>query len=230
MNQQNTLNPTIDAPGTYDLLVTNTENACTNLAQVIVDEQIVSPIVEAGQNDTINCIQATAQLSGLGSSAGIDFEYLWSSLDGNPITGQDQLDISVDLDGVYQLLVTNNINGCKDSDLVFVTLDTITPVLSTEIPDILNCTVSEALLSVNSSVIDNVTYSWTTATGNIVSGDDTSNPIVDAPGSYVLQFVNDINGCQAQDQIDVLQDIVLPTIDAGAGGTITCTENGLQEI
>lgn len=224
VNQQNTLNPTIDAPGTYDLLVTNTQNACTDFAQIIVDEQIVPPIVEAGQNDTLNCIQSTAQLSGVGSSAGIDYEYLWSSLDGNPITGQDQLDINVGLEGVYQLLVTNTINGCKDSDLVFITLDTITPVLSTEMPDILNCAVSEALLSVNSSVIDNVTYSWTTATGNIVSGANTSNPIVDAPGSYVLQFVNDINGCQAQDQIDVVQDVVIPTVDAGAGGTITCAD------
>ena len=68
-----------------------------------MDEQVVPPIVEAGQNDTINCIQSSAQLSGVGSSTGTDYEYLWSSLDGNPITGQDHLDINVDLEGVYQL-------------------------------------------------------------------------------------------------------------------------------
>jgi gliding motility-associated-like protein len=218
------LNPLIDAPGTYDLLVLNVQNQCTNTAQVTVDQQIDPPTVEAGDDDTINCIQSVVQLSGAGSSTGADYEYLWSSLDGNPIIGQTQLDASVDLEGVYQLLITNNINGCKDSDIVVVALDTITPVLSGEIPDQLTCAVSDVLLAVNSSVINNVSYTWTSTNGNIVSGAATANPLVDTPGIYDLQFVNVTNGCQAQEQIEVLQDIVEPTVDAGLGGTITCSE------
>ncbi len=224
VNQANTINPEIDAPGTYEILVTNIDNQCTNVAQITVDQQIVAPMVEAGQSDTINCIQSIAQLSGLGSSTGTDFEYLWSSFDGNPISNQTQLDASVDIEGVYQLLVTDNSNGCSDSDIVIIAIDTITPTLSGQVPDILNCSVTEAILSINSSVINDVSYDWTTSSGNIISGSNTANPIVDAPGIYELQFVNLVNGCEAQEQITVQQDINQPTIDAGSGGTITCVD------
>ena len=189
-----------------------------------MNQQISPPLVEAGQNDTISCIQSTVQLSGTGSSVGADFDYLWSSFDSNPITNQTQIDASVDIEGVYQLLVTDNSNGCSDSDLVIITIDTITPVLSGQVPDILNCGVSDAILSVNSSVINDVSYDWSTPSGNIVSGANTANPIVNAAGVYDLQFVNLVNGCQAQEQITVLQDTIQPTVNAGPGGIITCVQ------
>ena len=47
------MNPTIDAPGVYELLVTNIQNQCTNVAQITIDQQVNPPTVEAGQNDTI---------------------------------------------------------------------------------------------------------------------------------------------------------------------------------
>ncbi|MEZ4893793.1 MAG: hypothetical protein R2778_12360 [Saprospiraceae bacterium] len=36
---------------------------------------------------------------------------------------------------------------------------------------------------------------WTTSNGNIVSGEDTANPLIDQPGTYQLEITNTVNGC-----------------------------------
>lgn len=63
---------------------------------------------------------------------------------------------------------------------------------------------------------------------NIISGDDTLDPIVDETGSYILVVTNLTNGCNAADTVDVVADNIPPITDAGPDGTLTCVVNDLN--
>ena len=218
----NTLNPQVNEPGIYELLVTNIFNECENTATVVVPQDIELPLAEAGDADVLDCYDAELNLSGQGSSTGSIYTYQWISLDGNMVQNSTTLNPTIDVEGQYELIVTNTDNGCVQSDLVSIARDTTAPILVGLDSDTLTCGVLETELAVNSSVTNNVQYDWSTLNGNITSSASASNPMVDAPGLYSLIFTDLSNGCQAEESIEVYQNIVVPLANAGSGGLITC--------
>ncbi|HMX41079.1 MAG TPA: choice-of-anchor L domain-containing protein, partial [Saprospiraceae bacterium] len=59
-----TLNPTVNAPGTYTLKVTNSTNGCTSTAQVQVSSTVDYPIANAGPLQTLTCALPNVTLNG----------------------------------------------------------------------------------------------------------------------------------------------------------------------
>ena len=86
----------------------------------------------------------------------------------------------------------------------------------------LTCAITEITISgTGSSTGPGITYNWSTSNGNIVSGGNTLNPVVDAPGLYTLTVTDAGNGCTATNGVVVLEDVV-PPVAVGAGGNLTC--------
>ncbi|WP_250436842.1 T9SS type A sorting domain-containing protein [Hanstruepera flava] len=67
----------------------------------------------------------------------------------------------------------------------------------------LDCAISEVQLNGSSNVV-NAAYLWTTGDGNIVSGEDTLMPIVDAIGTYTLTVTDLDTNCSASDNVEVV--------------------------
>ncbi|MFM8484747.1 MAG: hypothetical protein ACKOCH_00300, partial [Bacteroidota bacterium] len=65
-------NPTVSVPGTYNVVVTDSQNGCTASDFAIVDQDIVYPVSVAGADLTITCANSTAGvvLNSAGSSTG----------------------------------------------------------------------------------------------------------------------------------------------------------------
>jgi gliding motility-associated-like protein len=222
INQSNTLNPFVNAPGTYVLEVVNTFNNCVSESSVYVPEDVVYPLAEAGDTDILNCYVDELELNGTGSSEGGSFEYEWTSLDQNPIINNTTLSPTIDGDGTYQLRVRNLYNGCESIDSVLVLRDTLSPDLLPIESEILTCGRLETDLAMSSSVTDNVEFSWSTSNGSFTSATNIENPTVNMPGIYTLSYTNLNNGCSTDENVEVYQNIVLPVANAGSGGTITC--------
>src|SRR5690606_34723871 len=74
---QNQQSPTVNVPGDYILLVTNTENGCTAQDMVTVDQDIAAPTASAGADFTLTCLQNSQAIDGSASSAGSNFTYIW---------------------------------------------------------------------------------------------------------------------------------------------------------
>ena len=72
---QGTLQPTVNAPGTYTLLVFNSANSCSATLSVPVIQDIAPPTANAGQSATLNCVVPTLDLDGTASSTGPGFAY-----------------------------------------------------------------------------------------------------------------------------------------------------------
>lgn len=204
--------------GTYTLLITDTDNGCTATDAVTIGEDTTLPIADAGETSTITCIQAQVPLNGSASS-GDNLVFEWTDADNN-IVSTDASTITGD-EGVYNLLVTNNVNGCTDTDQVNIDIDADFPTIDPGSPTTLTCDVTEAILDgSNSSGGTNLTYVWQDPDGVEIATDAMTS--ISAPGTYTLFVTNEDNDCTDSEILEIPQDIVNPESDAGSDQIITC--------
>jgi hypothetical protein len=222
VNGQGTLQPTVNAPGTYFLVLFNTANSCSATLSVNVPQDIVPPVANAGPSSTLNCVIPTLSLDGTASSAGANFTYQWSTANGNIVSGAQSLTPTVDMAGTYVLVVSNTANGCTSSASVQILNDASAPVALIDNPATLTCTTLQTIIDATASS-QGPDYQYTWSGSGIVGGQGTLQISVDQPGVYTLDIVNTVNGCTDTETITVLQDIVPPVAVAGNDGIINCT-------
>ena len=229
LNDITILTPTVDAPGTYQLLVTNSANNCTSIADVVIEIDTIAPIANAGADMVLTCDNPTLNLDGTASSIGNEFSYAWGTVFGNILLGNETTQPQVDDDGNYALAVTNTRNGCIATDVVFVDIDTLSPTINVVPPMELNCTVTSFNLDgSNSSIGNNFTYEWTTSNGNIISGASDLIPEIDEPGDYLFFIENNNNGCTSEEIVTVAQDTIHPIAAAGTSLELNCEDTILS--
>ncbi|MDX1912290.1 MAG: choice-of-anchor L domain-containing protein [Saprospiraceae bacterium] len=217
--------PTIDNPGTYNLLVTNSTNGCTNTASIIVNENITPPAAVVAPGGEINCTTPAIQLSGSGSSTGPTYSYQWTSASGSGIgAGDNTLTPTIIAPGTYTLVVTNAANGCTNSASTNVTINANVPTALATPIGLLTCSFQAIEVNANGSTTGpTINYQWGTVDGQIQSGNGTPVILVSEPGTYTLVVTNTANNCTASTTVDVQQNIDAPVAEAGPGNVLNCT-------
>ncbi len=209
---------TVNAPGLYTVLVTNNDNGCTNSNAVSVTQDTDLPQASPTVSNNIDCNNSTTIIT---SNPDMD-GYLFGWAGPNNYTSSEE-NPTVDEAGTYSLVITNLINGCTSSYFVEVINDSTAPIADAGDDGELNCTTS--IISLNgtgSSSGPNITYSWTTPDGNILSGQMTSSINLDQCGTYTLTVTNADNGCTSSDEAVVSCDLETPTADAGQDMVLDC--------
>ena len=226
-----TLDPLIDSGGVYELLVTNTDNGCTEVAIVQVIQNIEEPTVIIETPLFLTCLVPLLILDGSDSSTGVDYSYQWSTMDGNIVSGENTLTPLVNEAGNYSLEITNLLNGCTNQSTVLVEENNNEPIATIDntSPLMLDCDNTSLVLDGSGSQpTGNIIFEWTTNIGNIISGSDSPNPEVNAAGDYFLTVTNIINGCTSTQMVTVTQDVVsMPIAIIQTPQIITCD---LQEV
>ena len=224
---ETSLSPQISGGGVYDLIVTNDENGCTATDFTEVMQDTILPVSEAGTTLTLTCVDTVLTLSGNGSSIGSEFNYEWTTDVGNFVNGTNSLNPQVDELGIYQLEITNTNNMCTSSDLVEILENIAPPEIEINAIGglILNCNVSSIVLDGSGSLpIGNLSFEWSSANGNILSGNTDPNPEVDLEGDYLLVLTNGINGCTATEMVQITGDFELPMVEILEPDTLTCLD------
>lgn len=227
----NTLNPIVDATGTYTLEVTDAATNCSETDEVVVTGDFTTPMSQISSAQNLDCTNLTSVLDGTGSSSGANFSYLWVTDNGNIVEGETTLMATVNAAGDYELIVTNLTNGCTSSSTVTVEQSAGVPVADAGEEQALTCAVTEVMLDgTQSSTGDEYVYSWTTDDGVIVSGADTPTPTVSASGVYLLEVLNTDNGCTSLSSVTVVLNNQLPDPVIAAPEVLTCvlTETSLD--
>ena len=221
-----TFTPSVNGDGDYELLVTNISSGCTQTDLVSVTVDTIPSVAAAGVDTLINCYNNVITLDGGSSSVG-DFSYLWSTSDGTIDMGGMTLQPTISGVGTYELLVTNNQNGCLALDSVFVGENLIVSISSAGQDTIITCTNPTILLNgIGSSVGIGIEYQWTpTNGGNILSNPNSLQPEINSAGTYELLVTNIINGCTSVDEVIVLADTDIPTALAGLNMTVDCNQS-----
>lgn len=224
-----TLNPVAGAAGTYTLVVTNNANGCTRSDDVVVNQNIASPNAVIGTPALLTCTNTTVPLNGSNSTPAGSLSYLWSTSNGMIATGQTSATAVASEPGTYTLQVTNTQNGCTDTEVVTVSQDNSVPTANASSGGDLDCITTQITINGGgSSTGPNYSLNWSfTPGGNIVSGQNTLNPVVNAPGTYTLLITNLINNCTASASVLIDQDNAAPGANAGGPATLTCANSSL---
>lgn len=208
-----------NAPGTYFLIVTDTDNSCSDTTSVILTSASTYPLAFAGTDTLINCTNPSITLSASGSDSGPNYQYEWQDENGNSI-GADSL-VSVSNSGLYTLLVTDTDNGCTTSDMVAVGTDFMPPFSDAGSDQVLDCLSNSVTLDgSNSQQGANISYSWLDSSNNPVGTGITLS--VNAADTYTLEVTDMNNGCSATSTTQVTQQIDAPVADAGPDLILNC--------
>ena len=226
----NTLNPTVDAGGVYTLTVIDNSNGCTNSDMMTVSADFIQPNVMIEESGALNCTTSEIQLSALLSNCA-NCTFNWSTTDGQ-ITGATNAEIvTVSSAGTYTVSATNPNNGCVSTAQSNISEDTNVPTITINTPDVLNCNTSTITLSGETSNCTNCTFEWSTTSGSIISGINSLNALVNAPGLYSLLVSNIDNTCSTTTSITVLEDLA-PSVELNIQSPIDCNgaANGLVDL
>lgn len=211
----------VSIPGTYTLQIFNSNNNCSAEDDIMVGVDTIRPIASAGADTSLNCatILTGVPLDGSGSFPGAD--YLWTTADGNIVSGTNSNVALVNASGTYTITVTNPSNGCQNTDDVLVVVDTIKPTAHAGIDMQIDCNNPSVILDgTQSSTGTNIIYAWTG--GVVTNGGTTTTPTVASGATYTLTVTNTSNECTATDQAFVSSDFNVPGANAG-GGSLICT-------
>jgi large repetitive protein len=221
------LSITVDQPGIYTVRVTDPVNGCVGVNEVVVDldTELPTAVVNSPQGTEINCITSIITLNGNGSSAGPDFSYEWNVVAlGNPPVVITPLQATVNSPGIYELVVTDNANGCVSRRTIVITQNISNPVAIIADPDPINCNITIVSLNGNGSTTGaGITATWNSLDGGPIS--PTGNPLqvnVSAAGRYELVIRDEANGCEGRDTVTVTANVAPPVANAGADQNINC--------
>ncbi len=215
----NTTDITINTIGDYTLNVIDTDNNCTQSLTVTIDEDLERPIIMITPPDSLDCMTNSIVLSALSSN---DQTPTWLDENGNVLL-DNSWTYNASEAGFYQLMVTNNGNGCVDTQQVELMIDTIPPLADIVVPGQLSCEDDGITLSTNNTTgSGDYTYDWSGPTGGINGANDGATVLVDNPGQYTLLLTDNKNGCSAEIMASVLEDGDFPVIDTIADTLINC--------
>jgi gliding motility-associated-like protein len=216
--------PTVNTPGRYLLTVTNPQNGCTATAERTVVQDTLTPVLNIPSPPVLTCTAPSAVVRALPDT--IAYAYQWQTANGSIVSGQQSAQAVVNLPGLYTVVVTDQRTGCTNARTAHVQADQQLPQISIAAPPVLTCSAPQVSLSamVTNAPTGAISAHWTTADGQLVSGDQSLAPVVAAPGTYSLTVQNTANGCTASSTTLVVQNITPPAARISSPPPITCAQ------
>ncbi|MFK7776300.1 MAG: gliding motility-associated C-terminal domain-containing protein [Saprospiraceae bacterium] len=221
--------PLLDASvaDTFYLIVTDTQNGCADTSSTIVaqDANLPTPIIT---NDGIlTCINEEVNLDGSTSTGIGTLDFEWT--DPNGLSIVDQTNINAIIIGNYELVVTDQSNGCSATTTFLVEENIDPPLSDAGQNDTIDCNITMATLDgSNSDLGTDYSYQWISPNGTPVG----IAPILNTSesGIFSLTVTNNVNGCTDISEVEVIQSADLPTAIIIPPSLITCTQNNVDLI
>ncbi len=120
LSGQGTDNITVNVSGNYTLTVTDLTNGCESSATALVAENLTTPLISIGQQDTLSCLTPAIPILNVSINNSTDYNIAWSSTEGTIAEGENELNPIVSVAAPYTLLVTDNTSGCTDTQTISI--------------------------------------------------------------------------------------------------------------
>jgi gliding motility-associated-like protein len=228
VSRADTLTPRVNRAGTYTLTVIDSNARSITLDLIVRSDQQI-PLIPPGFDSSLTCAVKAIPLPNPDSTANNPITWTWQTADGrlapDTIPGRFKA-IQV---GTYRLLARNVQTNCESFTLVRIGLDTLAPRANAGVDGVLDCNNQRLTLNAaGSSQGPGISYTWTALNnGNILAGENSVNPIVNAAGRYVVRVEDSRNNCFATDTLLIRPDAALPPIAAIADQTLNCRDTSL---
>jgi hypothetical protein len=197
----------VNSAGTYTVNMTHSQYGCVNMATIEITQSDDVPVILFSPPEVLTCERLEVTLNAEGSTSGPGINYSWS---GPGLVGPtDQLTATANAPGIYTFEIENTNNGCRTSSTLEVMEDVTPPDAQATASGMLDCDTDEVTISgEGSSTGADFSYSWevVSASGNIVSGQNSFEAIVNDAGIYRITVRNNINGCENTADVEVLEN------------------------
>ncbi|PTM13922.1 MAG: hypothetical protein DA408_04810 [Bacteroidetes bacterium] len=215
-----------NCPGWYNLTVTNNNNACSATDSVQVFEDLQPAIARLAIPDTLTCARLEVGLNAALSTPVGNLDFSWR---GPAATTSNQAAILVDAPGNYQVIAIRQDNFCRDTAAVVVAQDTLAPLAVASAGGVLNCYEATRVVGGGNTVTGpQYTYQWYTGAAPI-SGATADTLVVTTTGNYVLEVLDNNNGCTSRDSVAITEDFLTPEeVEAGPGQVLNCAGDIVQ--
>lgn len=213
---------TVNAGGTYTLVVLNTANSCSTSITVNVPVNTTTVNASIAPPATITCLNPTLTLN---ASPGAGHTYTWTT---NPsLNGISVSNPTVSAGGTYSVTITNTVNGCTGGAQVTVPSQTTSPVVNVSASGYtINCFNTNPTFSASATPSTNITYSWTAPATGTLNNSSISNPAPTGSGVFTVVVVDNTNGCTntvSQATVALVTDLTVPTVTITPNSaTLTC--------
>ncbi|MBL7825240.1 MAG: HYR domain-containing protein [Saprospiraceae bacterium] len=211
-----TLTPTVNAPGTYSLRVTNLHNGCTAVSNVTVTAQVLPPTVNAA-GGALTCAQPNIPLQLTTNAQNPSFS--WAGPNGFTSNQQNPM---VGVAGTYTVTVTNGVTGCTNTGSVSVVDNTNPPGVTATGGDI-TCIQLSVALNASSSTMG-VTYQWSGPNG---FSSNLPNPTATVVGDYQV-VARAPNGCTSTAVATVALNNAPPGTTLSSSANLNCNNNAVN--
>lgn len=207
---------TVNQPGNYSVVVTNTANGCSASITNSIIMNTVTPVPTLAVTNSLNCTQNTATLSG--NLPGGTYTYTWT---GNGIIGPTNGSfVTVNQAGTFSLQVTNTQNGCVSTiHTIQVLADSNIPTLSVSISNTsgITCFPGQSTVSLNAqSSATNGIFNW------LNTGSNSPSITVNIPGFYTVTVTDPNSNCTTSAVINVPNGTIAPSPTLNVSGQIPC--------
>lgn len=219
------ISPNIGAPGIYVLTVLNTRTGCSAADEISVSSNMFTPVASAGEDQTIDCTNNTISIDATSSVVEDNTMIEWTTEDGHILFGETTLTPAFDSAGTYVLTLTT-IDGCTDTDEIVIDLNATLPIVDAGEDFRILCNEPTMIDASGSSMGANLSTTWTTNDGTILSGTNDLLLEIGAGGTYVLTIIDSTSNCRATDEVFVDSDGELPLAEAGANQEV-CSKDAL---
>ena len=217
---------TVSEAGFYQLnIIYNEIRTCRDtLFQVIENKAI--PQITKGTILPYTCKVDSVIMGGTLTSEGVEFSYLWSTLDGKLGSKKNEKFAFALSPGNYKFRVSNTINGCQDSTDINIQADTLRPVALSGGDKFLTCTTNN--VTIGSALSDGGSgfiARWTILQSNnlsFFSQPSRKSQTLSSPGIFKYNVENTRNGCKDSVTVTVAMDTLLPTIILPLSDTLNC--------
>lgn len=220
----------VTSPGTYQFIVQDILNGCSDTAFINVNPDNNKPKVTIASPDTLSCLNQEIILSASASSqSGSALKFIWSNGSGVPIQSPNSLQTKITVPGVYFFTATDQSNGCSSIVQTIVNIDTLKPIIDAGFDKVWNCASTQIVL--NGNVINNLrthSFNWTTTDGTIIGNPDQKSIIITSPGSYTFLVIDETNGCSSIDSLEVIPDLTKPVVNIKSPDTLNCIKTDIQ--
>jgi gliding motility-associated-like protein len=220
----------VSSPGTYQLIVQDLINGCSDTAFITVTPDDNKPIVSIASPDTLSCLNTEIILTASANSqSGGILNYNWSNSSGAPIQSPNALQTKITVPGIYSFTATDQTNGCSSIIQTIVNIDTLKPIIDAGIDKVWNCASTQFVLNGNDSNNSRThSFNWTTPNGNIIGNPDQKNVTITSPGTYTFLVIDETNGCASIDSLEVIPDLLKPVVNIVSPDTLNCIKTDIQ--
>jgi hypothetical protein len=221
------VSPVVQLPGTYILLATNPTNGCVARDTVVMAADVNQPLVGIATPALLTCTTTTVALNGTATGVNAGLVPLWNTTNGQLGGNSSSLQATAQGPGTYTLLVTDPSNGCTAQMAVTVQQNIQPPIAEAGNAATLTCATTSITLAGGSSLGAAADYAWNTIDGFIVSGQNSTAPLVNEAGTYALVVTDPQNGCTATDNVVIGQNTTPPTVQIATPTMLTCTQTSV---